>query len=85
MFNFGGPQQGGDQEQREGGISFTFILLILFLVYNIAPFFTSAPSYSTIPSSDHKYLQKTSLFQTDFYVTQNYFEEVKDLEFKRHS
>ena len=54
-------------------------------VYTIAPFFKSKPSYSAIPSNDHKYKMKTSLLQTDFYVSQQYFEDIKDVGFKKHA
>lgn len=55
------------------------------VVYTIAPFFKSKPSYSVIPSNDHKYKMKTSLLQTDFYVSQQYFDDIKDGGFKKQA
>lgn len=55
------------------------------MLYTLGPLFKSKPSFSSIPSGDHKYKVKTSLLQTEFYVSQQYFEDIKDLEFKRHS
>lgn len=78
-FNQGQPQQ----QQR--GFNFYYVLLAFFIIYNIAPFFQSKPSYSILPSNDHKFKTRTSLLQTEFYVSQKYFEEIKDPHFKKYS
>lgn len=50
------------------------VILVLFVIYTIAPFFKSGPTFAAIPSNDHKFKLKTSILQTDFFVTQQYFE-----------
>lgn len=55
------------------------------MIYTFAPFFQSRPNFSNVPSGDYKYKIKTSVLNVEFYVTQDYFEQAKNPQYKRNA
>lgn len=72
-YTFGGPNQGQGQQQQGGFNIFNMIIVIGIMYMIFGSMFKSGPSYSLLPTSEHKYKQKTSILGNDFYVSPQFF------------
>lgn len=70
--------------QRNQGIGFHYLFILIFLFYAISPLFKSAPYHSFNLDSQYRFKVNSDILHTQYYVREEFFDEVKkDPAFKR--
>jgi len=64
----GGAAPGQNNGQRNQGIGFHYLFILIFLFYVISPFFKSAPYYSFTLNSEYRYKVNSDVINTQYFV-----------------
>ncbi len=64
----GGAPGQNNNGQRNQGIGFHYLFILIFLFYVISPFFKSAPYYSFTLNSEYRYKVNSDVINTQYFV-----------------